>query len=245
MRTSHNSAGSSFRLCGLAGAVAGVLISAAPGTVNEASAHSMDEVEKQLREREQYVEIVERPAPSFTLQDPDGRQVSLSDYRGKVVVLWFIYASCPDVCPLQSRVIADIQEQISRTPMRDLVQFVAITTDPARDKPEVLKQYGPAQGLEPGNWVFLTSSPERPAETTRALAEQYGLKFVPTKDGMQMHGTVTHLIDREGAMRARYHGLTFNQTNFIVHLNALTNEDRHDERADASFWEKVRAMLPW
>lgn len=206
------------------------------------AAHSLENVEAQLSEREHYVQMVERPAPAFTLQDPDGRKISLSDYRGKVVVLWFIYATCPDLCPLHSQVIAGLQEEINGTPMRDLVQFVAITTDPERDMPEVLKEYGPAQGFDPVNWVSLTSGPDNPEQATRALAEEYGLKFVPTKDGLQMHGTVTHLIDREGVMRARYHGLKFNSTNFIVHVNALINDHGSKGHQEPNFWDK---LLGW
>ena len=81
-----------------------------------AIAHSLDKLEKRLDEREVFVEMADRPAPTFTLRDPDGRQVRLEDYRGKVVVLWFIYTFCPDVCPLHSDMIAtDIQEQINLT----------------------------------------------------------------------------------------------------------------------------------
>lgn len=230
----------------LAAVCVGVLSAAGVGLgAGDAAAHSLEEVEKQLSEREHYVEVVERPPPQFTLQDADGDQVRLLDYRGKVVVLWFIYASCPDVCPLQSQVMAGIQEEVNRTPMRDLVQFVAVTTDPERDTPEVLKAYGPAQGLDPVNWVFLTSGPDAPAETTRMLAEAYGLKFVPTEEGLQMHGVVTHLIDGGGVMRARYHGLRFDPTNFIVHVNALTNEHRHPDESQVSVWDRVRALLPW
>lgn len=189
-----------------------------------ALAHSLEEVEDQLLERETYVEIVERPAPDFTLQDADGRAVGLADFRGKVVVLWFIYASCPDFCPLQSEKIAEIQEMANGTPMRDLVQFIAVTTDPERDTPDVLRRYGPAHGLDPFNWVFLTGGPERPA-ATRELALRYGLKFTPTEDGYQMHGVVTHLIDKSGNLRGRYFALKFEPVNFILHLNALTNDD--------------------
>lgn len=243
MRARHDDAAGPYRLSRVA-VFAGVLVAAAGLAMTGASAHSVDEVEKQLSEREYYVQMVERPAPAFTLEDSDRRPVSLSDYRGKVVVLWFIYASCPDVCPLHSQVIAGLQEEINRTPMRDLVQFVAITTDPQQDTPERLKEYGPAQGLDPVNWVFLTSGPDEP-EATRALAEAYGVGFDVTEDGMQMHGTVTHLIDREGVMRARYHGLKFNPTNFILHVNALTNKHRHPEGAEASLWERVQGLLPW
>ena len=207
---------------------------ASPGLISLASlvllaasapalAHSLSALEQNLMEREPYVEIVDRETPDFTLEDASGRAVSLKDLRDKVVVLWFIYASCPDVCPLHSEAIAAIQEQVNRTAMRDLVRFVSITTDPVRDAPEILKDYGPAHGLDPANWLFLTSGEARP-DATRELAERFGLKFTATPDGMQMHGVVTHLIDRKGRMRARYHGLNFDQTNVILHINALTHE---------------------
>ncbi len=194
------------------------------GAASPVSAHSLKDLEDQLRERERYVEIVHRPAPDFELSSAEGRSVGLSDYRGKVVVLNFIYASCPDVCPLHSEAIATLQEAVNGTPMKDLVRFVSITTDPERDTPAVLKAYGPTHGLDPANWVFLTSGPDRPA-ATRELAGRYGLKFTAGADGYQLHGLVTHLIDKSGNLRARYHGLRFDPTNLIVHINALTNDD--------------------
>lgn len=207
-------------LVALAAALAALLFAAVP-----ASAHSLEEVEKMLRADEFYLEVVDRPAPDFSLHDADGRPVGLADLSGKVVVLYFIYASCPDVCPIHSDRLAAIQAKIALTPMRDLVRFVAITTDPARDTAQAMRAYGPAHGLDPANWMFLTSGPEAP-EATRALAEAYGLKFTATPDGYQMHGVVTHLIDMTGRLRARYHGLKFDDANFIVHVNALTH-DRH------------------
>ena len=187
------------------------------------AAHSLKRLEDHLRKRETYVQIVQRPAPDFTLRDARGRTHSFSDLRGKVVVLWFVYASCLDVCPLHSEKIAEIQRMVNKTPMKDLVRFITITTDPKRDTPQVLQDYGPAHGLEPANWTFLTDGQERP-ETTRNLAESYGLKFTPTKDVYQMHGLVTHLIDKSGKLRGRYHGLKFSATNMVVHINALTND---------------------
>ena len=107
--------------------------------------------------------------------------------------------------------------------MKDLVQFVTITTDPSGDATEVMKSYGVTHGLDPANWIFLTSTGEKPA-ATRKLAERYGLKFTLTPDGQQMHGVVTHLIDKSGHLRARYHGLKFGKMNMIHHINALTND---------------------
>lgn len=144
------------------------------GNVAGAVAHSLHELEEDLREREAYVQFMDQPAPEFMLQDAAGRTVGLSDFRGKVVVLWFIFASCTEACPIQSRLIADdLQVAINRTPMQDLVQFVSITTDPERDTPEVLEAYGPEQGLDPANWSFSPAAPSgrrRPGSWRRATA---------------------------------------------------------------------------
>ena len=188
-----------------------------------ADAHSLEELETDLSAREAYVEITDRPAPDFDLLDMNGHEVRLVDFRGKVVVLYFIYTRCPDVCPLHSERIARIQQMINGTPMRDIVEFITITTDPERDTAEVMKAYGVEHGLDPVNWLFLTSGPDRPA-ATREIAEKYGLKFTLTEDGYQMHGVVTHLIDKSGHLRARYHSLKFNPTNLVIHINALTND---------------------
>ena len=188
-----------------------------------AEAHSLKDLEDRLLDRERYVQVVDRPAPEFTLRDSDGRVVRLADFRGKVVVLNFIYTSCPDVCPLHSEAIASIQEAVNGTPMKDVLQFISITTDPERDTPAVMKSYGPAHGLDSANWVVLTSGSDN-SSATRKLAERYGLKFTLGKEGYQLHGVVTHLIDKSGNLRARYHGLKFNRTNMIVHINALTND---------------------
>lgn len=190
-----------------------------------AAAHSLKELEDQLTAKEHYIQIVSQPAPDFTLQDADGRNTTLNDLRGKVVVMYFIYASCPDVCPLLSEKIANIQQQINRTPMRDIVEFVAITTDPERDTPDVLRAYGPAHGFDPVNWLFLTSGAGHPT-ATRDLAKVYGLEFTPMDDDSQMHGSVTHVIDKSGNLRARFHGLKFQDLNLVLYVNALTN-DKH------------------
>ncbi len=202
---------------------AAICLIAGAATAAGAKAHTLDKLEGQLTRQEQYFQAISKPAPGFTLQDPEGKTRSLKDWRGKVVVLWFIYTNCPDVCPLHTEEMAAVQQMVNRTPMKDLVAFIAVTTDPARDTDEILRGYGQVHGLDPANAILLTSGPERPLGG-RDLAEQYGLKFTPTPDGMQMHGIVTHVIDKSGNLRARYHGLQFKHTNLIAYINALTND---------------------
>lgn len=220
-------------------AAASLLLSMTP---LPAIAHSLNDLEQQLFEREQYFQVKDEPAPDFALQDADGKPVALADLAGKVVILNFIYASCPDVCPLHAEKLAEVQEMIAITPMKDEVAFVTVTTDPVRDTPEVLREYGRLHGLEPANWTILTRGPDEPEDTTRKLAERFGLKFTETEDGLQMHGTVTIVIDRDGQWRASFHGLQFDPTNLVLYVNALVNDvhgpSGHNE--PATLWERLR-----
>ncbi|MFH1553433.1 SCO family protein [Xanthobacter autotrophicus] len=207
-------------------------------------AHSLEEVDQDLRDKDKYFQPVDSEAPGFTLQDAEGHIVSLASLRGKVVVLNFIYTNCPDVCPLHAERIAELQTMINQTPMKAMIEFVTITTDPKRDTGEVLRDYGKAHGLDPVNWVFLTATPDQPEDSTRKIAEAYGLKFTQGDDGMQMHGIVTHVIDQDGRLRARFHGLKFEPVNLVIFVNALTNRAQKPHgHAEPSFWSILRGLL--
>lgn len=224
-------------------ALALALLSAAAVPVI-ASAHSLEELQQDLYERERYFQPKDEPAPSFVLQDADGDPVELADLQGKVVVLYFIYAGCPDICPLHSARIAEVQEAVNATPMKDRVQFVAVTTDPVGDTPAVLSAHSEAHGLDRQNWVFLTSGPDQPEDTTRKLAEEFGHSFSVTNDDYQVHGIVTHVIDPAGVWAANFHGLGFDPTNFVIYVNALVNDHQsHGEAAPAGPWGRLRALF--
>ena len=199
------------------------MVTAIALSLSAAQAHSLKDLEDSLIQRERYVEFVERPAPPFTLMDAKGRALSLSDFKGKIVVLNFIYTHCPDVCPLHSALIGSLQADINQTPMRDMVQFISITTDPVRDTSDAMREYGESRGLDPANWSFLTSG-GADGQATRILAGDYGLKFTPGEAGYQLHGVVTHVIDQNGVLRARYHGLRVDPLSIILYINALTND---------------------
>ncbi len=212
--------------------------------VPAASAHSVKDLEATLGDREKYFQPIDKEAPAFTLQDADGRIFRIADFRGKVVVLHFIYANCPDICPLHSERIAEIQSLVNQTPMKDVVQFITVTTDPANDTADVLRAYGSAHGLESVNWLFLTAPAGQPEDTTRKLAEQFGHRFDKADDGYQAHGIVTHVIDKEGHWRANFHGLKFDPTNLVIFANALVNDfGKPHGHHTPSLWEKLKSFL--
>ncbi len=213
---------------------------AAPGW-----AHSLRELESRLTAKERYMVVEQSPFPDFVLEDAQGRRVLRRDFLGKVMVLNFIYTRCPDECPLHSELIAEIQAGVNRTPMKDLVAFVSIATDPENDTGEALRAYGPLHGLDAANWVFLTS---KEPDATRKLAAGLRQQFTAREGGILQHAMVTYLIDAKGRFRARYFGLKFDPANLIVHINGLLHGD-HNEDGDKggpeapSLWERLMDLF--
>lgn len=214
-----------------------------------ASAHSTQdkgELDRLMGDRETYFEPLDKQAPDFALQNAEGKVVTRAELHGKVTVLHFIYASCPDVCPLHAEKIAEIQEMVSQTPMKGHVRFVTITTDPENDTPDVMRDYGPAHGLDPANWMFLTTQPDQPEDATRRLAEAHGHKFIESEDGYQTHSMVTHIVDKQGRWRANFHGLRFEPTNLVTYINALVNEANAPAargHMEQGWWDKMKGLF--
>ncbi|MHA1523881.1 MAG: SCO family protein [Alphaproteobacteria bacterium] len=207
-------------------------------------AHSVDQLVGDLKAREKYFQPLDRPAPDFAGTDAQGTQVSLQSLRGKTVVLFFVYTNCPDVCPLHAELIGKVQALVNQSPGGAQVQFVAITTDPANDSPAIMQAYGPAHGLVPSNWVFLTAGADQAART-KTLVARYGHKFTPQEAGYQLHGVVTHVIDKHGQWRANFHGMEFDPLNLVLYLNALTNENLDDGHppAPTGIWQRIKSLF--
>lgn len=136
------------------------------------------------------------PAPELRLTDGmTAAPVGLSDLRGSVVVLTFLYTNCPDVCPLTAERFRIAQRELGD--QADEVVFVAVSADPQRDTPEAVQAFSRAHGLE-RNWHYLIGSRAQLASVWQA----YGIVATPDEG----RPTVTHtdgvfLIDRQGRER--------------------------------------------
>jgi len=191
------------------------------------AAHSLKDLEFNLHRDERYVQFVDTPAAAFRLTDLAGRPVNLADLRGQVVVLNFIYSRCTDVCPLHMNLIARLQSMVNTAHMADRVGFITIATDTedAKTTRKIMATYAKTYRLDVRNWQFLYRADAAPADTTQRVAEAYGLKFTVAGAGVQMHGVVTHVIDQNGRLRARFHGLRFEPVQLVSYVNALVNDD--------------------
>lgn len=138
----------------------------------------------------------------FTLTSAHGKRVSLADFRGKLVLLYFGYASCPDVCPTDLLAIAQTLKALGKG--ADQVQPLFITLDPARDTPEVLRGY--AAAFHP-RLIALTGSDGDIGRIATAYKVFYEKVFYDKKAGeragtsgtyMIDHSAFTFLLDRNG-----------------------------------------------
>lgn len=94
-------------------------------------------------------------AGDFTLTDQDGNEVSLRDYEGDVVVIMFIFTSCPDVCPVTTQNLGEVANELGSD--MDGVTFLSISVDPEYDTPERLNAFTEKHGVD---WPHLTGSLE-------------------------------------------------------------------------------------
>ena len=99
--------------------------------------------------------------PDVTLTDQDGQTFSLNQTRGKVVVLSLIYTHCPDICPVTTARMKQIQDQLQANGLSNQVQLVTFTVDPQRDTATVLKQFAGVFNVNFDNWVFLTGASDQ------------------------------------------------------------------------------------
>jgi protein SCO1/2 len=99
--------------------------------------------------------------PEAKLIDENGQAFDLNQTRGKVVVLSLIYTHCPDICPLTTAKMKQIQEGVQSAGLSNQVQLVTFTVDPQRDTPDVIKRFASAYNFDPSNWVFLTGTSDQ------------------------------------------------------------------------------------
>jgi protein SCO1/2 len=160
------------------------------------------------------------PAPQFTLTSQDGKRFALADWRGKAVVVAFIYTECPDICPMLTQKMVEIQDELGAN-FGAKVAFVSISLDPEHDTPEVLKDYAQFWGAKPDGWAFLTGSPEAVRDVTR----RYGVFFAKKEDGSVEHTQLTSLVDAEAQMRVQYLGARFDPEEFRQDLMSLVDKE--------------------
>jgi len=150
------------------------------------------------------LEVDNNASGPFSLVDHKGKPVTDLDFRGKFMLVFFGYTSCPDVCPMDLQIIAQVIDELGEA--GDRLQAIFISVDPARDTPEVVAQY--ASHFHP-RLIGLSGSRQQ----TAAAARNYGvisMKFIDEKDPGNYsinHSALIYLLGPDGKFVAAFeHG---------------------------------------
>lgn len=131
----------------------------------------------------------------FALQDSDGRTRTMADFHGKVLLLFFGFTQCPDICPTALSRAADVMRLLGDD--GNSLQVIFVTIDPERDSAAVLRDY--TQAFHPS---FLGLAGDLPS--TRAVAREFKVFYqkIPTGSSYTMdHSSISYILDRGGNLR--------------------------------------------
>ena len=158
-------------------------------------------------------------APDFALHDSTGAVVRLSDLRGQVVLVAFVYTSCTTACPILSHQMASLQKRLKQEKLLPgRVTLLSVTVDPPRDDAAALARYASSVGADPRGWRFLRDTPEALTPVLGAYHE-----WTQALPGGEIdHPARVHLIDADGRIREIYSLAFFDPRQALIDIRALT-----------------------
>ena len=170
-----------------------------------------------------------QPVPNVALVDQDGRRREFDAFKGRTVVLTFIYTRCPmpTFCPLMDRNFAAVQRKLKDDPtlaaVRNGVQLVSISFDPITDTPPVLKKHASALGADPKTWAFLTGD----RDEVDKFASRFGVSVARSLSDARdiTHNLRTAIIDPSGRLVKVYTGNEWTPDQLLADLKPVVRAD--------------------
>lgn len=152
--------------------------------------------------------------PDFALYDQEGRVTDSGRFRGKMVMMNFIFTRCPvaTMCPASTMKMMAAQRLAAEAGAKN-IEFVSITLDPAYDTPGVLKEYAVLRGIDTANFSFLTG----PDAAVRDLLTQFGV-IAELKGELIQHTLATLLIGADGKIVHRADGSAWEPKDFVARM---------------------------
>lgn len=161
----------------------------------------------------------------YSLTDEVGGQVRFpDDYRGKTLVVSYIYTHCPSICVVTTDGMERLRDRLGK---RDDVVFVSITLDPRRDSAETLRRYAEMRGIDTRSWHFLTGDRDALDSLFREMGVLYRTSFMERSEkGDEVyfidHNDVVTLIDRDGNVRGEFKGTELDVEHVAEEINEIS-----------------------
>lgn len=212
-------------LCALS--VLGALLSGVPAAANTA-----DELERAVRVSQA---AIGRSVDDWAFVDRAGRPVRMSDYRGKPLVVSFIYTGCFQVCPATTQFLRRAVQEARAALGPGSFRVISIGFNQPFDAPEALAAFARRQGIDLAEWEFLAP---RTADVEPLLAE-FGLTVKQTPSGFD-HLIQATIVDADGVIYRQVYGDAFELPMFVGPLKELLSGQATRQLTVGNVWTKVK-----
>lgn len=184
--------------------------------------------------------VSQHSAPDFELVNQSGETIKLSDFRGKIVVIDWIFTGCSDICLTQTQRFKKLQDELKQKQLfeKDVV-LVSISIDPQNDTPEVLDAYAKKSGVDNSGWHFLTGD-FLTVQKVMGDYNYYAAKRFPKPEVADRHDPDTeytfshqeriYIIDQNGNLAKMNEGESLSVSNVLQDIFEL--QDKEDNKKD-------------
>jgi len=180
---------------------------------------------------------VGKPLGDYTLSATDGTLVRLADYRGKPLLVSFIYTGCTQVCPATTQFLGRAVEEAQRALGRDAFNVITVGFNLPFDSPVAMREFQKRQGIDFPHWTFLAAD----APAIDGLARDLGFVWVPTGAGFD-HLTQVTIVDANGGVFRQVYGESFALPMLVAPLQELVTGAPAPAPNLAGLLEKVRIL---
>jgi len=204
---------------------------AATALANEPSAPGIPDYDKALAVSQA---VVGRRVGDHALIDQLHRKVALSDYRGKPLLVSFVYTGCAQACPVTTQFLAKAVKEARAALGPDRFNVATIGFNQPFDTPEAMAAFARQNGIRDASWSFMSAD----AKTVEALARDFGFTWYATPKGFD-HVTQLSIVDAQGAIYRQVYGESFDLPRVVGPLKELLS-GQAGGAGIAGVWDKVK-----
>jgi protein SCO1 len=177
---------------------------------------------------------VGRQLGEFELLDPNHRRIALADYRGKPLVVSFVYTACSQACPVTTQALAKTVKAARGALGPNRFNVLTIGFDQPSDSPEAMGAFARQSGIRDPGWSFLSAD----AATMRAITRAFGFTWYATPKGFD-HISQVSIVDGGGRVYRQLYGEAFEPRVLVEPLRQLLS-GQADKAGFAGVWDKVK-----
>ncbi len=209
----------------------------APAQVEAPPTPTVTGLDQEKALRDSMAVVGQRPV-DHTLFDQDGQAVSLSDFRGKPLLVNFVYTACFRICPNSTRALRKAVDAMRGRFGTDQFNVISIGFDQPTDSPTAMREYAARQSIRDANWRFLSPHKDDVAE----IARNFGFSFMATPMGFD-HTLQVSVLDADGIIRQQVLGDTFSPDSLGEPLKRLLGGSLiRETRSWSDLLDKVRIL---